>query len=785
MGCSPENDCSSTSCERFEPGTGEGVALVEFREYPENIIRAGAYNVPGRDGKAIMYDSLGLSSSSVANCGKYTKSACGETLYFDYYPNELSFDYGFADTWFSYIYDTTNDAGVVGTPCYHIETETVTNTQTGASSSTDTCYPCGSFTCSPATTTISYTVDDGTQECGCSDPDCPHPTLFAIGTLSKKIAFSYDSLSTTLPNGVSDFEVSDDGTTWTDVWNGNESIPTEYISGDNPYQAGDESFNDFHIFELDSGASTGFRIKAQIKAVYDDSGATTTFSGTSWTITEILAPGTGYSTNQTFTLEYTHTLPDNSTTVLNLNLRVKAVEPYQATQGQPGFDVLRAGDTINGHTITRVFHTDLDNFPYHIAYIDGNGSSFTKETQYTSSRSHQITVKAGWMVQNRAILVGFYEFLDKSVQYETIDFDSNAPDTFNILTQPAVIATVTNGIVTNLTLIDGGGGWDQYGRQPEVIITPPYLNTGAQATCKAEFVNGVMTAIKVDLGGTGYSSANPPKVYVRNVFKQETTVIPFDAYDAGDLAYTQGLIDSLPGGVTSEMLDKVVLCYENEESEQVSYDTVPNIDVKQDPDINRVQNIPQALYHFPVVDPMNPIVMVKYNLDYLKNSDLDAFWKNLVLEEKERNQALRTQDLQDISQDDVREYAINRERLVESAQGRFSSLPHASTYTKYPMRQYRADRRKKVNITVTLKCVPEDFGCGHIGCSPPNTGNVDNTSGNTVTTYSMSPLLGSGCKTWNATGVLPMWNSLTKSANVWSDAIEAHGNPYNVGEYLP
>ena len=529
MGCSPENDCSSTSCERFEPGTGEGVALVEFREYPENIIRAGAYNVPGREGKAIMYDSLGLTSSSAANCGKYTKSACGETLYFDYYPNELSFDYGFADSWFSYIYDTSNDAGVVGTPCYHIETETVTNTQTGASSSTDTCYPCGSFACTPATTTISYTVDDGTQECGCSDPDCPHPTLFAIGTLSKKIAFSYDSLSTTLPNGVSDFEVSDDGTTWTDVWNGNEAIPTEYISGDNPYQAGDESFNDFHIFELNSGASTGFRIKAQIKAVYDDSGAVTTFSGTSWTITEILSPGTGYSTSQTFTLEYTHTLPDNSTTVLNLNLRVKAVEPYQATQGQVGFDVLRAGDTINGHTITRVFHTDLDNFPYHIAYIDGNGSSFAKETQYTSSRSHQITVKAGWMVQNRAILVGFYEFLDKSVQYETIDFDSNAPDTFNILTQPAVVSTVVNGIVTDLTLIDGGGGWNQYGRQPEVIITPPYLVTGAQATCKAEFVNGVMTAIKVDLGGTGYSSANPPKVYVRNVFKQETTILPFDA----------------------------------------------------------------------------------------------------------------------------------------------------------------------------------------------------------------------------------------------------------------
>ena len=93
-----------------------------------------------------------------------------------------------------------------------------------------------------------------------------------------------------------------------------------------------------------------------------------------------------YSAGQTFTLEYTHTHPNNSTSVLNLNLRVKTVQAYQATEGQEGFDVLRAGDTINGHTVKRVFHTDLDNFPYHIAYIDGNGSDFAKETQYTSNR---------------------------------------------------------------------------------------------------------------------------------------------------------------------------------------------------------------------------------------------------------------------------------------------------------------------------------------------------------------------------------------------------------------
>ena len=783
MGCSPQNDCSSTSCERFEPGTGEGVTLVEYKEYPENAIRGGAYNIPGRDGSTVMYPSLALSGSSVANCGKYTKSACGSTLYFDYYPDGLSFDHGFSDTWFSYLYDTSNDAGVVGTPCYHIETQTVTNTQTGASSSTDTCYPCGAFTCTPATTTITYDVP-GDEECGCADPDCPHPTLFSIGSLSKKVVFSYDSLSTTLPNGVSDFEVSDDGTTWTDVWNENTVVGTEYISGDNPYMAGDEFFDDFKIFTLNSGASTNFSVKARIKAVYDDSGATTTFSGTSWTISEILSPGVNYSAGQTFTLEYTHTHPNNSTSVLNLNLRVKTVQAYQATEGQEGFDVLRAGDTINGHTVKRVFHTDLDNFPYHIAYIDGNGSDFAKETQYTSNRNHVITVKAGFRVPDRAILVGFYEFLDKSVQYVPADVEQNAPDTYNVLKQPIVTCTVVNGIVTGYTIVDGGSGWNQYGRQPEVVVTPPYASTGTQATCKVSFTNGVLTAIKPNLGGTGYSSTVPPKVYVKNVFYEQTTVIDNAAYKATDARDFQQIIDSIPGGADTDALNKVAACWTQHAPRQATEDVAARIELKQDPDLNRVQKVPQYHYSHLTMQGYDAKFAVDYSLAHLGDI-YPAWFGDVLINEKDRNIEMRIQDIEDLTQKTIPAYAIDRERMVTTVQGRFSGLPHASNYTKYHMRQYRADATKKRDINVTLTCTPVNSGCGHIGCSAPNTGNTDNTSGNTVTTYTMSPLLGSGCQTWNATGVLPVYNSLTKSASVWDDAITEYGNPFILGEYLP
>ena len=65
---------------------------------------------------------------------------------------------------------------------------------------------------------------------------------------------------------------------------------------------------------------------------------------------------------------------------------------------------MRSGDTINGHQVTQVVHgpsidSDYDTskglFPYHFAYLDGNGSNFAKDTSYTSSRAHQITVRAG------------------------------------------------------------------------------------------------------------------------------------------------------------------------------------------------------------------------------------------------------------------------------------------------------------------------------------------------------------------------------------------------------
>ena len=532
MGCKTQGEpctggfaggVSTSNCAKYRPG--EGVTF-EFREYPPAQIRTGNYNIPDRDGNAVMYNSIEvtpptgrvagtqLEASSGANCGKVSlTSPCNAagTLYFDYYPNALSFDYGISDTWFSYLYDTSDDAGVAGIPCYHLETRTNTTTtttttqtppSTSTSSSTETttiCHPCTAFNCTPAETNLRYSADEDLT----GDPDCPHPTLFAFGTNSNKIAFSYNQLSTEVPDGVVDFSVSYDGVTYADAWDEGALQGFAYESTQNPWLSGDEGFADFQIFEINTPpTATGLRLKVYIEPIFDDTGASVVFSGTRWTIAEVLSAGTGYAVNDVFQLAYVHTHPDNSQSTLSLNLKITAVGPIPITEGQEGFDLLRAGDTLNGHQITRVFHTDIDNFPYHVAYVDGDGNDFVKDTQYTSDRNHIVTVKAGFAIPDRAIVVGLYEFLGKSVQYVTLDVDKNAPDIFDTLVQPEIDVTVTNGRVSGLTIVDGGSGWNTLGKEPELQVTTPAVSSGTQAVVEGTFTAGVLTSIEIKEPGS-------------------------------------------------------------------------------------------------------------------------------------------------------------------------------------------------------------------------------------------------------------------------------------------
>ncbi|ADO99019.1 hypothetical protein PSSM7_084 [Prochlorococcus phage P-SSM7] len=504
MGCKTNqftDICGRVHCYNYTapnpPTVGSSVGVtIEYKEYPHSFIRdpdaIHSYNIPDRDNDAIMhpfylteYRSPHIPS---ATCGMATKTdpcSGGHTfgreefdatiINLDFTPSMLSFDFQFSDTWFSYIYDTSDEAGHIGTAAYWLEDDegTVTTvvlptgtpgtpgydpgSETNTYSGTTACIPCSNFTCTPAKTTLKY---EGCEDLT-GDPDCPHPTLFAIDTESLKIAFSYDQFATTVPNGVTDFELSFDGVTYADGWNATTLEGIDYNSSQNPWAYQDAGFSDFEIFDINDGANAAdFRIKFRIESRYDDSAAppesNTVMLGTKWTCTEILNNGTGFTVGQVFPLTAVVGLANGTTVNMTINLKVTAVGPSTTLSGGDVTDIMRKGDKINGHTITRTFHTEVGLFPYHIVYVDGSGSNFAKDTQYTSDRNHVITVKAGFGIADRAIMLGLYEFLDKSLQYVTGDVNQKAPDIFNSIIYPqAWISLNENGGITDINISGG------------------------------------------------------------------------------------------------------------------------------------------------------------------------------------------------------------------------------------------------------------------------------------------------------------------------------------------
>lgn len=810
---------SGNHCATRVPSSSNAAALTIFQSYPD--INSNAGNILERSRNALMYGSVlelenprsytspsNAGTGNPANCGKLTLAlSCGVSsgnISFDYVPNELSFAEMDSDTWFVYIWDMGPRAGNVGDLCYYIEEETrsttggtdpVTSLPLDDSSAGGTrCIPCTGITCTPARSYCSYS-HSGPDETG--DPDCPYPTVFGIGTDSNKIIFKYDQLSTELPNGCTDFNLvySPDGIdadAWDEVTYSGDPIETTQ----NPWRVEDESFSTFVIYEgtdLESGNKQGLRIKVKIQPIIDDTAQNVVFTGTRWELQEVLSPGQNYAVNDTFTLNYTHTHEDLTTTTISVDLKITAVGPVQTVSSQGGFDVLGEGDTINGHTVTDTFHTDLDNFIYHVVYIDGEGSDFAKDTQYTSSRNHIITVVAGYGIADRCGLIGLYEFLDKSIQYTTHSIDSGSPDVYNTVLQPDIDVQITNGRITGLTINDGGSGWDSIPGNKDVFITPPFLATGKSAEIKATFTGGSISALEIINAGSGYSTSNPPKVWITNVYTELNTKTfeGISQEDAGVDPYYQKVreLGTFPE-FTNRLEDPIVQESENlrrSAYESQSTDIVKNnTDVLLDPTRDRLIQLPQRLFRKGEVDKLRD-TYDEYNFDAPEDLELSDVYRDQIKKSTDDlNQAV-TQSFDNLTQENVPDYARYREVKIEAVQRRFSDLPQASTYTKYLITQYRPDTKQDASISITIGCdVEEDGdGCDPIVCPPPGASSsaaeTDPTTGAVSSyTYTVSPLLGPGCQSWSAGGSMLIRHNITRAANTYSSAVEAYGNPFDI-----
>ena len=802
-------------CSAYSPG--EGTTLTHT-EYPVATFRTGNYNIPGRDDNAVMYGYTeecittggkggsgftGSTQPTVANCGKLSRQPCTGgtqtcTLYQDYVPKELSFDFGVSDTFMSYLYDTSDDAGHVGKACYYIITRrTSRNDGGGDTDTTQECVPCQSFSCTTASTTLRYTAEEDLT----GDVDCPHPTLFGVGTTSNKLVFEYDSLSSELPDGVNDLELSYDGVTYLDGWDGVAEAGIPYTSSQNPWQVGDENFEDFEIFELNSSQTVlGLRVKVRISPIFDDTTTPITFSGTRWVVEEILASGTNYTVGDVFSLTYDYTHPDSTTTTLTLNLRVAGVGPVSVVTGQSGFDVLRTGDTINGHVITHTFHTDIENFAQHVLYLDGNGNDFVKNTQYTSSRNHVITAVAGYGITDRACLIGKYEFLNKSIQYTTGSLNRLAPDIYNELVQPQVTFTITNGQLTSATIVDGGSGWDNLGETPELVVSSPGVESGRIAEVIGVFLGGQLIDITITDPGSGYTEDTYPAVYIRNIFLKQKTRLLDDAYVPEKRDEFLDNLKAIPRtddtSISAEELSSLESTWnqQTEFTDAISID--PRVEMKMDQDRRRIRQLPQKHYSEAATEPLRNVVKRQDDFNYLNDAPLDRKLKQGIVDEAARDDAQRQKDIDDITQKTIPEFSNTKETYIERVQGSFSNLPEASQYTKYHLRQYRADTAISTSINITLSCTPVDIGCGHITCPPPAT--PGNTFGsfeepldppdpndpdatqtvNTTTVATVSALLGPGCQSWSVSGNMTIFHELSRAAVTVSEATAAYGNPY-------
>ena len=980
MGCKTNqftDICGRVHCYNYTapnpPTVGSSVGVtIEYKEYPHSFIRdpdaIHSYNIPDRDNDAIMYpfylteyESPHIPSATCGMASKTDPCSGGWTfgraefdatiINLDFCPTMLSFDFQYSDTWFSYIYDTSDEAGHIGTAAYWLEDDegTVTTvvlptgtpgtpgydpgSTTNAYSGVTACIPCTNFTCTPAKTTLKY---EGCEDLT-GDPDCPHPTLFAIDTDSLKIAFSYDQFATTVPNGVLDFELSFDGVTYADGWNANTLEGIDYTSSQNPWTYQDAGNSDFEIFDIDDGANaSNFRVKFRIESLFDDSAAppesNTVMLGTKWTCTEILNNGTGFTVGQVFPLSTTVALVGGGTATMTMNLKITAVGATTTLSGGDVTDIMRLGDKINGHTITRTFHTEVGLFPYHVVYLDGSGSNFTKDTQYTSDRNHVITVKAGFGIPDRAIMIGLYEFLDKSLQFVTGDVNQKAPDIFNTVDQPVAWISlnenggisdinISNGVyefntgnlddlnpVAQLTgyatgeniattggtgsgltvdievgamlddtsnlLVDrissvkvnnpgtgytegdkvtisggaavvqisrvtnGGANLDKLEGPPILEITTPdddgnfipnkstddgnpefvlttspselkfevvtkdggadievISDTGGStqsAEIKGTFSGGKLISVDILKPGKGYSPRTRPQLLISNMYQEEVETIDNAAKRDDLIPEFHNILKTLPEGdikASSDDLQAFTDSYAEVPATRENRYKNPPMEIKQDPERDRIHQRSQRKLQTFQTDPLKNLIVPDYDTDFLKDTPIDEDYKQVILDNKKKEQETVLQDIDDITQQVYPEYTSFSESKVQTNAGSFTELPHASTYTKYLMRQYRPDPQKLQKLTVTLGCTPVNIGKSHFVCNQPtatpntDTGVINNGDGTTtqeVHIFSFGNLVrGPGCQPWTATGEMSIWHDLTRDARTVTRAAQAYGNPYD------
>lgn len=326
-----------------------------------------------------------------------------------------------------------------------------------------------------------------------------------------------------------------------DAWNGAEGIAFQSTAGDCWVSNNTTVYKDYSM-------NGGLRIRMKIDSQWD---SVNNRYNTIWKIHKVLSRGYGYSPGNGVDFidqnKYVLYFPDKDAAD-RISVTLIVSETQDTQEVVDGVDYLSSGMTVNGWNIKNVKHSE-DEFNMHLAEISGGTADFTKDATYTVSNGQNIKVVAGWGIKDRAILIGRYEFRKKEIEYgiaipnEGIPF---APE----LVKPKCVAKIENGRVTKIQIISKGRGLTNKNIENiKIAVSPPptYFNhdlyntlitqgvsvakakrrckgTGTIAQLQPVIVRGRLVDVRVINGGSGYSSTNPPDVFVPYIARRIDTV---------------------------------------------------------------------------------------------------------------------------------------------------------------------------------------------------------------------------------------------------------------------
>ena len=508
--------------------------------------------------------------------------------------------------------------------------------------------------------------------------------------------------------------------------------------------------------------------------------------------------------------------------------------------GAKSINGIRVGDTINGWTVAEVKHSSLYWNKYHLINLTGSGQDFTYDGTYTATagpnwagagttgqQQHQIRVKAGQGIKDKAGLFGRFEFREKEIQYMIGEIRKDFKTGWNYeIREPVLTPTITAGKLTGVTIEYGGSGYEKFYPKPALYVQPPAeYSTNRKKFRPAEiegvWSGGTLVDVNIKYAGRGYESGdNAPNLGVHTADRiDEKTIWPetkqadnpnTQHWDKLSEAMDKESRDVIFGDFKTSELTATIAWQNEKRTTNVSTDAF--IDFVYDTNRNKREHyLEKQKGSAEVLEPiaykfMQPYISQQFlnNLEFENNASLVKLGNQYKQIEDTFNNNEFDHSVQSITEEKVARYNVQKKYTVI---GSFFDLPCATEHVKYIIKQFKNDMRDRITANVTLGVTidPDCAGCPDVsattgftwecpcggavgshaeapsgsGIPAPGGTHPDGTVYTASRGYTITGPHGPGCSDWEVSATLPIYNNLTAVVDTYGYALKAYGNPYD------